>query len=67
LIQPNPDVEVSSTQALLWQKQGFSIQEARAYMVEGFSLDEALVMRQYDLTISEVRGLLQDAAELDDD
>lgn len=67
MIPPNPDAEVSSAQALLWQKHGFSIQEARAYIVEGFSLDEALVMRQYDLTISEVLGLLQDGTELDED
>jgi hypothetical protein len=67
MIRRNPDAEVSSTQALLWQKQGFSIQEARAYTVEGFTLDEALVIRQYGLTIDEVVGLLQDGIELDED
>jgi len=65
MIERNPKRELSSAQALLWQKKGFSIQEARTYIQEGFSTDEAIVMRDYNLTIAEVRGLIDDAAELD--
>ncbi len=52
---------ITVMQALKWKRAGFSEAEAEKYINEGFSLEEALVLREHNVAPTDVAGLIHDS------
>lgn len=52
---------VTAVQALKWKRAGFSESEADKYIREGLSLEEALLLKEYNIAPTDIAGLIHDA------